>query len=66
MQIQMIVMDVQKDIKWLVLYIRACYRFTIFTGSNAIAFITLVPKIDAATFQIQPLLIAHKGCTLIF
>ena len=35
---------------------------TIFTWLNATAFITLLPKIDAATIQIWPLLVAHKWC----
>ena len=32
----------------------------VFTSLNAVAIITLVAKIDAATIQIQPLLIAQK------
>ena len=40
-----------------------CFGFnihTVFTWLNTVATITVVAKIDAATIQIQPLLIAQK------
>jgi len=36
---------------------------TVFTWLNAVAFIALVPKINAATIQVSSALIAHKQCS---